>query len=371
MVRAVADHHRLAAAGGWPLVPDGPSIRPGMGDPRLPAIRRRLAASGDLAADAAASTAPAADEALMAATRRFQERHGLVVDGIIGRRTVATMNITAAVRAEQLSLGYDRLRALAKRLPATGVVINIPAASLQLMENGRVVLTSRVIVGRPDWPTPELDSEIGEIEVNPYWTVPARIVRRELLPRIAADPRFLAANRMRVLNGNGGGEVGAEKVDWTRFLALGYRLRQEPGLDNPLGTVKFLFPNPYDVYLHDTPAKRLFGRAGRAFSHGCVRVNRAFDLAARLLRGDPAWTAGDLRAAIDGGRTRRVRLARPVPIRTVYLTAWAAADGAVQFRPDLYGRDAAESRPRAAPPQLAACGAGPAPTAPATAEGAE
>lgn len=356
MVGAIAEYQRLAEGGGWPQIPaSSSSMRPNWVDPRVGALRQRLVATGDLPA-AEAATGTTVDPATVAAVGRFQKRHGLTADGIAGRRTVEIMNVPVADRAAQLMVNYDRLRALARALPATGIVVNIPAATLQLMVDGRVVLASRVVVGRRNWQTPLLQGTIEEIELNPYWTVPPRIARAEILPKIAADRGYLAANAMRVMGGSG--EVGADTVDWSRFAALGYRLRQDPGANNPLGAIKFVFPNPYAVYLHDTPAKQVFARPDRAVSHGCIRVERAFDLALQLLAGDPAWSASALRDAVDSVRNRHVRLARPIPIRTVYLTAWPAPDGTVHFRGDVYDRDAAEAARRiaGASPEPLACG---------------
>jgi murein L,D-transpeptidase YcbB/YkuD len=246
------------------------------------------------------------------------------------------------------------------------VVVNIPAATAQLMLDGRVALTSRVIVGRRHSPTPLLESAIDDITLNPYWNVPTSIARNEILPKVAVQPAYLAANHMRVLSGpNGAAAIPLSSVDWAHFFQRGYRLRQDPGSDNPLGQIKFGFPNPYSVYLHDTPSRLLFLRPDRALSHGCIRVERAFDLAVRLLAGSSGWTAESLRAAIDTGHTQTVNLARPVPIRTVYITAWVADDGTVQFRPDIYGRDAAAAagRPKAKASLVSACGIAPSPSA--------
>lgn len=359
MVRANAAYQRLLSAGGWPTVPDGPSMRPDMTDPRVPVLRQRLAATGDMSKSDAAATGDTVDPAVVAAVKRFQARHGLVVDGIAGRRTVAVMNVPVAERAAQLMVNDDRLRALARTLPATGIVVNIPAATAQLMIDGHVALTSRVIVGQPGWPTPLLESRIEGIVLNPYWNVPTRIARREILPKIATEPAYLAANHMRVLGGpNGAAEIPPSSVDWTQFFQRGYRLRQDPGPDNPLGQLKFMFPNKYDVYLHDTPSRRSFERSDRALSHGCIRIDRAFDLAVRLLADDPAWTPDALRAVIDSGDTRSLKLVRPMPIRTVYITAWVAAGGSIQFRPDIYRRDAAAAAKKAAakPKLISACG---------------
>jgi murein L,D-transpeptidase YcbB/YkuD len=184
-------------------------------------------------------------------------------------------------------------------------------------------------------------SAITHVELNPYWNVPPSIARRELVPKIAADPGYLARHDMKVLPGySGGAAVAPESVDWRRFGASGYRLRQDPGPANPLGQVKFNLPNPYNVYLHDTPTKRLFDQDMRALSHGCVRVENAMALAARLLRAEPGWSEERLAAEAATGRNMQIPLTRSVPVEFVYVTSWVDPQGTVQFRPDLYGRDA-------------------------------
>ena len=338
--RAAAIYRTAAAAGGWPVIGPGRNLRADDDDGRIGALRRRLVATGDLDSAGAASGG-GMDAMLVAAVRRFQARHGLAADGIVGTRTRAALNVPAAERAAALEANAARMAALAGRVAPRALVVNIPAAELVLFSDGRAVLRSRVIVGRPTWPTPVLDSVITRVEINPYWTVPANIARRELLPRIAAEPDYLRANEMRVLSGPPGAqtEVPPERVNWRRFAAQGYRLRQDPGPGNPLGVIKFSFANPYDVYLHDTPGRAAFHRDRRALSHGCVRVEEAFDLAVRLLAGTGEWDAARLRGAIDAGRHRVVPLAAPAPVHIVYVTAWVDPLRTVQFRDDIYGRD--------------------------------
>jgi murein L,D-transpeptidase YcbB/YkuD len=227
--------------------------------------------------------------------------------------------------------------------------VNVPSYSLNLIAGGRVEFAARVITGLPSWPTPTLESAIERIEANPYWNVPTSITRRELAPKIAADPGYLARNDMRVLAGPPGAarEISPDAVEWGRF-AGGVRLRQDPGPDNPLGAVKFHFANPYDVYLHDTPGQRQFQREARALSHGCVRVENALELAKLLVADDPRWPEERLRAEIATGRNFGIALPATTPVFLVYVTAWVDPDGAAQFRPDVYGREAGK-RVAAAP----------------------
>jgi murein L,D-transpeptidase YcbB/YkuD len=214
--------------------------------------------------------------------------------------------------------------------------VNIPAFALTQFANGEPAWHSRVIVGKPSWRTPTFDSAITRIELNPYWNVPPSIARREIAPLIAADPTYLARHDMKVLPGN--------------------RLRQDPGPDNPLGQIKFQIPNPYDVYLHDTPGKRSFSLDMRALSHGCVRVENAMELAVRLLAAEPGRSAERLAAEVATGRNIQIPLTRPVPVSIVYVTAWIDPMGSVEFRPDLYRKDTREEPVAAANPD--ACGAG-------------
>jgi murein L,D-transpeptidase YcbB/YkuD len=209
-----------------------------------------------------------------------------------------------------------------------------------LLSNGRAEWHTRVIVGKPSWPTPIFDSAVTRVELNPYWNVPTSIARRELAPIIAGDPGYLASHDMKVLPLSAHGPaVDPASVDWRRFGASGYRLRQDPGPQNPLGQVKFNIPSAFDVYLHDTPGKSSFERDMRALSHGCIRVQNAMELAARLLQAEPGWSEQRLAAEVATGRNIQIPLTRPVPTAIVYLTAWVDPQGAVQFRPDLYGKD--------------------------------
>jgi murein L,D-transpeptidase YcbB/YkuD len=348
MERAAAQYRDLAATAPWPYIEEGPTLRPGKTDPRLPAVRRLLLLTGDLTQED--SGAPDAyTPALADAVRAFQRRHGLSADAAIGRRTQAALAVHASDRAHALSLNLERLRELNRRLPPSVIVVNVPAFALTILSSGRPEWHTRVIVGRPSWPTPTFDSAITQVELNPYWNVPSSIARRELAPIIARDLGYLARHDMKVLPLSANAPaIDPASVNWRRFGASGFRLRQDPGPENPLGQVKFQIPSAFDVYLHDTPGKSSFERDMRAISHGCIRVEHAMELAGRLLTAEPDWSAERLASEVTTGRNIKIALTRPTPVAIVYVTAWVDPDGTVQFRHDLYAKDAgpgADARP--------------------------
>jgi murein L,D-transpeptidase YcbB/YkuD len=337
-LRAASARYRdIAAAGGWPRLPGTAKLALGVVDPSVVILRQRLAVTGELPADLAA-TAEVFDAGLDAAVRRFQGRHGLLVDGIVGPKTRAALNVPVEARLALMALNLERLRHLSARLEPTYAIVNVAAAEFRLIEGGATVLRRRVIVGRPTWRTPELHSAITKVELYPYWNVPPRIARTELVPKIRRDPGYLARHAIRVLSSWGpqARELDPRAVDWSGGA---YRLRQEPGPSNALGLVKFHIPNPFDVYLHDTPSKELFARPERFFSHGCIRLEQPLDLARYLLRSVPAWSGGGIDQALAFNRNMTIDLSVPLPIHVVYLTAWADESGIVQFRDDVYRRD--------------------------------
>jgi murein L,D-transpeptidase YcbB/YkuD len=285
-------------------------------------LRTRLQLSGDLSSDAAPGDI--FDEVLDEAVRRLQRRHGLEVDGIVGPRTPAAQNLSAADRLASIELNLRRFAMLPLVGDGTQLLLNIAGAELIVLEDGGQIAVHRAIVGRRDWQTPLLTSAITRLDLNPAWTVPPRMVREELLPHMRRDPGYL----------------GREGIVQMRDPQTGTVIyRQPPGPENPLGVVRFFFPNAYSVFLHDTPAKGLFDRAERTFSHGCVRVEGALELALYLLREEPGWSAERVAAVLATQMTRRVDLTRPVPITLAYLTAWVDGSGVLHFREDVYGRD--------------------------------
>jgi murein L,D-transpeptidase YcbB/YkuD len=334
----IARYQAIAANGGWPQVPPGPKLEPGMVDARTGSLRRRLEVTGEIAP--AETESSVYDPALEAAVRAFQQRHGLLVDGVVGPNTIAALNVPVEIRLRTLRLNQSRIQAFKPWGPSY-VLVNVPAFEASAIRGASKVFETRVVVGQPTWPTPQIDGMITRVEVNPYWTVPRSIKIKETIPMVRRDPGYLQRQGIRVFNGWGEGarEMDPASVDWNGLEARHYRLRQDPGDNNALGRLKFMFNNNHSVYLHDTPAKKLFQRSARALSHGCVRVQDPFELAMLLLDGQPQWDAPAVEKAIASQRNRGITLLRPMPIHLVYWTAWVDEGGRVQFRPDIYGRD--------------------------------
>jgi murein L,D-transpeptidase YcbB/YkuD len=347
---ALVQYRHLADAGGWPSLPDGPTLHPGDRAAAVTALRARLAREGmdgPVGAGGELFDAP-----LEAAVRRFQARHGLDVDGAVGRQTRLALNTPASARVGQIVANLERRRWLGEAPGRRQVRVNVAAFTLEAVEGPEVALRMRVIVGRPYRPTPEFADRIRYLVLNPYWEVPPKLAVQDKLPLIRRDPGYLAREHMRVLRGWGeqARELDPAQIDWWRVKTpLPFRLRQDPGPWNALGRIKFMFPNVHDVYLHDTPARELFAHAERGFSSGCIRVEQPLALADWLLADDPQWSPQALRAAIDSGQTRTVNLRQPVPVYLLYWTAWVDGDGVVQFRRDIYERDAPLAAALAAP----------------------
>jgi murein L,D-transpeptidase YcbB/YkuD len=341
-LRAVERHLALAEAGGWPALPTGTTLKSGDRGPLVPFLRRRLSLSEDLPANDA-TFSDAFDAPLLAAVKRFQFRHGLPETGTVAERTLSALNVPAETRARQLSASAGRLAGSAFPFGERYVVVNIPSATVEAVEGGEVRRRYVAVVGKRDRPSPPVETRIAAVNLNPTWTVPASLVRKDIIPHMRKDPSYLAAMHIRVLDG-GGAEVDPATIDWSTEKAVNYTLRQDPGAENSLGRVRIDMPNRHAVYLHDTPTKRLFAQAVRFHSSGCVRVADVESLAAWLLEGTPgpsgAWTRPEIDAAIGTGERQDIKLAKPVPVAWVYLTGYATADGTVHFRDDVYGLDA-------------------------------
>lgn len=337
LMQALAEWRAKLSGPALPSVMPGPAIKANMTDARLLAVRQRLIAEGDLPADKAEGDTLDAD--LIAALKKFQLRYGLEADGLVGARTVLTMNISHATRVMQILANLERLRAMPRDLPSTAIFVNVPGTSAELIDNGEVAFAANVIVGTPANPTPVLAASFRSLLWNPPWTVPHSIATKEILPQLQRNPQYLAKQNMIILNRED--DPQGLELDWKRYNRnyFPFVLRQLPGPATALGHVVFEMPNKFDVYLHDTPDRRLFALGDRYFSHGCVRLQNPRVLAAWLLRNDPAWTPEAIDAFIATGVTERVALQRPVPIFLLYQTVYASRDGSLQFRHDIYGRD--------------------------------
>lgn len=358
MREALASLRSAAGQGGWPTVGPGPTIGVGDRDPRVPALRRRLVASGDLdGASGLEADGDLFDAALEEAVRRFQVRHGLEVDGRVGAGTVAALDVPVERRMEQLAINLERWRWLPADLGSRHVLVNIPDYSVVVRERGEVALRLRGIVGREYRQTPVFSGRMTYLVLSPFWHVPPGIAANDKFPAIRADPGYVRAQNMTLLDQRTNGSVDPSSVDWGSLTAAQFnqrfRLRQDPGPANALGDVKFMFPNPHNVYLHDTPSRELFARTDRSFSSGCIRVERPLELAAYLLGGLPGWNPQRIRSTVDRRVETTVTLPEAVPVHLQYWTAFVDDDGRLNYRRDLYQRDdAVLNALRADPPGL-------------------
>ena len=325
------------------MVPDGPKLQKGDRNERVAALRSRLIVSGDFEPGNTVSDTDLFDEALEQALKGCQERHGLDVDGIVGRATLGALNVSAEDRVRQIGLNMERWRWLPQDLGERYILVNIANFELDVIEQDQLVMAMRIIVGRDYRRTPVFSDKMTYLVLSPYWQVPPTIAMKDKLPLIKKDPEYLIKENMRVFLGWGADakEIDPRTIDWSTIDAKNfrYRLRQDPGPRNALGGTKFMFPNKYDVYIHDTPSRELFAKATRAFSSGCIRIEKPIELAEYLLKEDPQWTRETILAAIDKRLEKTVKLSKPIILHLLYWTAWASEDGSVQFRDDIYGRD--------------------------------
>ena len=283
------------------------------------------------------------DEALALAISDFQHRHGLENDGVLGKRTAREINKSAESRAVQLEVNLERAKQISEFGNSRYILVNVPEYKLYVIENGKTIYETRVVVGKKKHKTPVITSEISDFVLNPYWNVPTSITKNEIIPKIQEDPQYLVKNDMKIISrqNNRNIIVDPEFVDWNNIDLNNapLRIRQDPGKKNALGRVKFIFPNNHRVYLHDTPSRRLFARNSRAFSHGCVRVENPIEFAEVLLSNSTTWTNEDLHYFAGRDKTKVIKLDNPIPIHITYMTAWADEQGVINFRPDIYKRD--------------------------------
>ena len=334
MEQAIFAYQDLVARGGWNSVPADKELRIGMRDPSVVELRHRLIASGDL--PQSSGDPMAFDSYVQAAVKRFQERHGIPYDGVAGPATLKALNVPAHVRLSQLQSNLERIRSMGSPTERY-VMVNVPGAQIEVVEGGRVIARHTAVVGKPDRQTPLLSSRIHEINFNPFWTVPASIIRKDLIPRMQKEPSYLTDNRIRIYNQQGQ-EIPPSQVNWFSDEATRYMFRQDPGDQNSLGYMKLNFNNPHQVYLHDTPTKNLFGSDYRFESSGCVRVHNVRELVTWILR-DTGYDRAAVDAAVRSGERLDVTVVNPPAIFTVYFTAWTTGDGVVHFRDDIYSLD--------------------------------
>ncbi|MBX3569649.1 MAG: L,D-transpeptidase family protein [Rhizobiaceae bacterium] len=334
--QAIGRYQGIVTAGGWPDVPATKKLQLGVIDPDVEALRRRLMVSGDLSPNAGLSQS--FDTYVDAAVKRFQARHGLPADGVMGTYSFKAMNVSAQVRLGQLETNLVRLQTMSNGfLGDRYVVVNVPAAQIEAVENGRVVQRHTAIVGKIDRQTPLLNSKINEIIVNPYWNAPVSIVRKDIIPLMRKNPNYLTENHIRILGPNG--EIDPKTIDWSTEDAAQFRFRQDPGAINAMASVKINFPSPENVYMHDTPSQGLFNKLMRFDSSGCVRVQNVRDLVVWLLRDTPGWNRQHFEQVIKGGENTPVAVVNPVPVYFTYISAWSTGDKVVHFRDDIYARD--------------------------------
>jgi len=371
-LEALIAHEDVANRGGWPKVPGGATaLKPDSQGPDVVALKQRLLASGDLAPEALSGDVY--DAAVVEAVKRFQRRHGLSDLGTVGRLTLKAMNTPVELRLNQLTATLERLKGNGFNFANRYVVVNIPGASVEAVENGTVQQRHLAIVGRPDRPSPVIQANITSVNLNPYWTVPMSIVKADVIPHMRKDPSFITKSNMKLL-GAENKEIEPASVNWSTLKNPYFYVRQEPGPTNSLGQLKIDMPNSDAVYMHDTPKKTLFRNDVRFNSSGCARIEGVRDLAAWLLEGSE-WNRQSIEDEIAKGERKNIPLKKSVPVAWVYLTGWQGADGQVQFRDDIYGLDTPQGivtstvQPRKPKPKAAAVPPARPAAAPVTAAG--
>jgi len=335
-------YQKIAAQGGWPTIQASYSIKKDDMGERVERLRERLIITDNLKSETV-SDPTIFDESLEQAVYKFQQRHGLAVDGIVGPDTLAALNVPIEQRISQIELNLERWRWLPQNLGENYILVNIANFELDVIEESHTIMTMRAVVGKTYRRTPVFSDKITYLVINPSWLIPPSIAVQDILPQIKKDPEYLSRQNIKVLIGWGADakEIDPKNINWTALSPkeFPYRFIQEPGPLNSLGKIKFMFPNKFNVYLHDTPAKDLFGKSSREFSSGCIRIEKPLELAEYVLREDTKWTKEAILIAVKKGTEQTIRLPQPIPIHLLYWTAWVDQDGTLQFRNDIYGRD--------------------------------
>jgi L,D-transpeptidase YcbB len=333
---SIAQYETIVAKGGWPEVRAADQLRVGVKSPSVPALRERMSIAGDLELNS--GDPQVFDSFVDAAVRRFQVRHGLTADGMVRDATLRALNVPAQTRLAQLRTNAIRLKSLTGNLGNRIVVANIPAAQIEAIENGVAVTRHTAVAGKPDRPSPDIQSKIIQINFNPFWTVPASIIRKDLIPKMQAEPDYLTKNHIRIFDTKNN-EQPPSQIDWYSTEATNYKFKQDAGDFNSLGSIRINFPSAFGVYMHDTPSKNLFGEDFRFASSGCMRVQNVRELVYWILAESPGWSKSEIDDVIKSGERKDAKVTKPLPLYWVYVTAWATPDGVVQFRDDIYNRD--------------------------------
>lgn len=341
--QAILQYEQIVTAGGWRAIPAGETLKYGSRDRRVSVLRYRLQMTGEL--NRGNPSSPDYDRDVQDAVLRFQQRHGLTPSGNVNRFTLRALNVSAQQRLNQLRLNRGRLRGLVKNTDGRRyILVNIPGYELQAVSNGQLQIASRVVVGKPATPTPEVSASVRAVNFLPYWHVPQSIAHRALIPTVQKNPNYLAKEHIRVFTSWGGQELDSRQVNWWAPQGKRYVFRQDPGPFNALGLIRLDMPNRHIVYMHDTPLKKLFKYYLRPYSAGCVRVEQVQQLAGWLLSGESGWGDAGVARALQAGQQQTVKLSRPVPVHFAYISAWATADGQAHFRMDIYDKDKTDGR---------------------------
>jgi murein L,D-transpeptidase YcbB/YkuD len=340
LIPALARYRKIQQNGGWSSIPAGNTLEVGANDPRVSTMRKRLSITGEYAGAVPGSTIY--DEELEQAVKLFQEHHFLTPDGKAGKGTIAAINVSAEDRVRQIIINLERWRWTSRDMEGTQIFVNIAGYHLAGLTDEVIDIRMPVIVGKEYHMTPVFSDSIKYLEFNPYWNVPTSITINEYLPQLQKNPNALSAKDIRIFSKDKI-EIDPNSVDWknvSKKEMTSYRLRQDPGPKNALGTVKFIFPNPYSVYLHDTPNHAPFAQQDRAMSHGCIRLSQPHELAAYVLGSeDDSWTLERVKQVVDAKERKVVHLNKPMPVHILYRTVVATPDGVVRFGDDVYGRD--------------------------------
>ncbi|MBN1224570.1 MAG: L,D-transpeptidase family protein [Candidatus Aminicenantes bacterium] len=340
--RALARYREIVSQGGWEPIPEGPKMELGTRDARISTLRKRLLASAEPSQGQEDSDA-VFDENLKEAVRKFQDLNGLDTDGVVGSSTLAALNVPAEERQRQIELNMERWRWLPQDLGQRYILVNIASFELEVIEDSKTVMNMRIVVGKQYQRTPVFSERMTYLVFNPYWNIPESIAVKEILVSVKKDTGYLSKENIKVLKGWGAEaeEIDPTTIDWASVSRknMDFRFRQEPGAKNSLGRIKFMFPNRFGVYLHDTPAQALFARTVRAFSHGCIRVEKPVELALYVLKNGIEWTREKITEVISRNSELTEKLPAAIDVHILYWTAWAEENGAIHFRNDIYGRD--------------------------------